>query len=192
MTTVDLNRSHAQQRRDGVAESLTRAGIGRAYHGRKLADLGKRGEVLSAWLAAGAWEEVRRGSGWSIAGAGSLCYDTAMILARGLHLNRVPVRVLSLRRLVRALERDADAAEKEALADVPVLMVTDFTQTYGNKPECPLTGWQVQDVEDFLTTRLSDNRAVFTQSDRRLALANWWSQSLVQRLHERNREMEVA
>lgn len=182
----------AKQQSRAIAQSLTRAGIGRAYHPRTLATA-PQGSTLATWVRDEGRVDVARGKGVTFVGRGAESMDLAILTARGLHLLGIAALVTSLRKLVLMLDsRRVASEEHEALRTVPALVVTDFIQTYGGKPECPLTGWQVQDVEALLLDRLADNLAVFVHCDRVPGSEGWWSANLVQRLQMANRQIGVA
>jgi hypothetical protein len=183
--------SHAEQRRKGVVASLENAGIGRSYHNRTLGEFPKH-TALMEWVRSGnAKTDVRAGKARTFIGEGAVAYDMAMLTARGLHLSGAPSFVVSLRRLVKWLEVRGEVEGLENARTAEALFVTDFYQVY-DKGECPLTGWQLQDVEAFLGDRLNDARAVFLHTAKPLAKTGWWSGNFVQRVSRMNVDVEAA
>lgn len=184
--------SHAEQRRKGVIASLENAGIGRSYHNRTLQEFPKN-QAVADWIKGGeARKDVRAGKGRNFVGEGAASYDMAMLTARGLHLSGVSAFVVPLRRLVKWLEvRGGDFEALENARSAEALFVVDFYQVY-DKGDCPLTGWQLQDVETFLGERLDDTRAVFLHLAKPLAKAGWWSGNFVKRVSRMNQDVEVT
>jgi hypothetical protein len=182
--------SHAEQRRKGIVLSLENAGIGRAYHSRSLTEYPKTG--VGDWIKSGQGKtDVRSGKGRNFIGGGSAAYDLAMLTARGLHLSGVASYIVPLRRLVKWLEAKTEVEAMENARASEALFVVDFYQCY-DKGDCPLTGWQLQDVEVFLGERIDNNRAIFLHSAKPLAKAGWWSGNLVKRVARVNDDVEVA
>jgi hypothetical protein len=184
--------SHSEQRRRGVALSLENAGIGRAYHSRSLGEAtGGAISGLPTWIKSGeAATEVRAGKGVTFIGDGAAAYDLAILTARGLHVTGVSSFAVPLRRLVKWLDVKGGTDMLEAANQSEALFVLDFYQCY-DKGECPLTGWQLQDVEVFLGERIDNDRAVFLHSAKALDKAGWWSSNLLKRVARRNRQIEV-
>lgn len=178
--------SHQQQINAKVADSLLSAGIGRAYHHRKINDL-PDGDLLHSWVMGVARDEVLAGKGWTIIGKGSNAYDTAIVLSRGLHLRRLKTRVVPLRKLVSQLSLDEDAEYHEC----DVLTILDFVQQYRGNPT-PLTGKETQVTEQFLHSRLDNYQSVFVHSSVELENeAVWWSATLIKRITDANRVVHV-
>lgn len=179
--------NHKEQINSKISDSLTAAGVGRAYHHRQLSEL-RDGELLKTWLFQTGRTDVRTGKGWTIIGKGSAAYDTSVLLGRALHLKGLKTRIVPLRKLVSQLTMEDDAD----YVDCDVLVVLDFVQVYrGNS--APLTGKEVQVTEQFLNARLDNYQAVFVHSCTDLdSEISWWSPTLVKRISDANRVVNVA
>jgi hypothetical protein len=113
-----------------------------------------------------------------------------MLLARALHLTHTPVRVVSLRRLVLAVEHETELLTE--CRDATALFVLEMQQSYGRAASAPLTGWQIMGVEDFLCERLRDGDAVFVHATSPLTPpSEWWSHTFLATLADLNEVVEV-
>lgn len=186
-----MSAAHQEQIARDRTNGLLKAGIGRGYHRRKLAELGAQGDQLSAWVNGDGLREVRdQGKGWTITGPGAASYDTTILLARGLFVKGVAVRVVPLRKLLAHLEHQTEALEDIEAAEC--LVITDFVQDYAGGI-LPLTGWQIMMGEEFLGSRLDNNGSVCLHAVRPLAPeSGWWSRNLLQRVARKNHGMQVA
>lgn len=179
--------NHKEQINAKIADSLAAAGVGKAYHHRQLSELAD-GELLKTWLFQAGRIDVRTGKGWTILGKGSKAYDTAILLGRALHLKGLKTRIVPLRKLVSQLSLDDEAD----YADCDVLVVLDFVQQYRGNP-APLTGKEVQVTEQFLNARLDNYQSVFVHSAVELeSESSWWSPTLIKRISDANRVVNVA
>lgn len=175
---------------DHIADSLLLAGIGKRYHALKLSNLPEpTANVLVPWFKESAKTEIREGRGWTLTGTHERTYDAAILLSRALHLAGHRTRVLPLRRFVVHLMANTELFEEANEAQVLTLL--DFYQTYPGNP-VPLTGREVQEVEQFLNDRIDAQRSVILHCAKPLAGETWWSPALVGRINTVNRRLEVA
>jgi hypothetical protein len=182
-----MQESHRQQLHKGMTESLLLAGIGSAYHRRNLASLPQHGDLLTEWVNGPGRDEIRSGNGWVVRGTSAATRDTAMLLARALHVNRLLSRVVTLRRLINQIIHSGDMIGDLTTCDV--LVVLDFVQVYpGN--EVPVTGREVQEVEDFLSDRFDRQKAHIIHVAKPLP-GTWWSAGLCDRIASASRVLEV-
>jgi hypothetical protein len=184
-----MQSAHIQQTNDGIAHSLISAGIGRAYHKRSISEV-PNGQFFRQWVGEHARDEVSSGRGITIAGSGTNARDAFLLLARAVHLYGLKARVVPLRRLVAQIVHGGELVEQ--FEECRALFVTDFFQTYPGNP-VPLTGREVQEVEQFLTDRLDDMHSVFVHVAKPMVGPDvWWSPTFVQRLSGLNRLVEIA
>jgi hypothetical protein len=185
-----LEGTHQQQIARDRTAGLLRAGIGKAYHRRRLAELGGVGATLTKWVMGDADADVfERGRGWSIVGPGADSYDATLLLARGLFVRGVTVQIVPLRRLIRMLDRNRE--DTESINDCAALFITDFVQDYAGGI-VPISGWEIMSAEEYLGHRLDNNRSVFLHACRPLdPKAAWWSANLLHRLAQKNQTLVV-
>jgi hypothetical protein len=180
-----VNSSHASQKAAALWESLSAAGIGRAYHRRSLYEVGH--DDLTLWAQTPSLS-IPGGRGWTLIGDDK-AYDALMLLARACHIQGYRAFVLTLRQLVKRLEHDTGMEEVHA---AQVLCITGFYDVYQGT-DAPLRGWQVQDVESLLLDRLDNGGSICVQSARPLRGDGvWWSNTLLRRLKAVNREATIT
>ena len=174
---------HQDQQLKAVTTSLINAGVGTAFHKRHLGDVAPalvepaKGPLLTT---------AREGRGITLVGR-DRAYDGAVLLARAMHLQGVGSLVVPLRRLVKWLEHDTEDATRAA--NVSALFVTNF---FDHAVDCPLTGWQLQDVETLFNDRIDNSLANFPQVTCILGRGGWWSDTLVRRLARLNSVQELT
>lgn len=155
-----------------VKQSLIEAGIGPAFHDKKLPEMGDDGEILWHRLSGELGKALRSGAFVTLEG-----YDreTVMVLAKTLHINGLGVRILSLSRLWTQMQKPTTEAW-EAISENPVLMVNP-AQT---DRACPLDHWQRDVIEDYLLSRLDNRKSVvFTALDEITPEGGWWSRGFL-------------
>lgn len=173
--------SHTEEKARAVWDSLTRAGIGRTYHRRSIAEVGS--EALDEWVRS-PLASLRQGEGWTFIGT-TEAYDAALLTARGLHIHGHGALVLPLHRLARWVDTEH---ELDRVYNVKSLFVTGFYETVHTPP---LTGWQVQGIEEVLEERLDANRSVFIQMEKPFDAEAWWTPRLRERLDNINRSLTL-
>lgn len=176
-----MSTAHAEQKAKAIWDSLTRAGIGRAYHRRSIAEVGA--PTLHDWVQS-PFESLRAGEGWTFIGTGA-AYDAALLTARGLHIQGQGALVLPLHRLARWVDTDH---ELDKVFAARALFITGFYETV-HAP--PLTGWQVQGIEEVLNERMDDSGSVFLQMEKPFDADTWWTQRLRERLSDTNRSLTL-
>jgi hypothetical protein len=181
-----MDGTHTKETNDAIASSLLAAGVGTAYHKRNLTMVNP--SSLADWARGPARGETAEGIGRTLVGSDT-AYDAAMILARGLHVQGIPSFITSLRRLVVWIEHDAPELSK--IESARAFFVTGFQQTY-DKGECPLKGYQIQDVEALLLERMDNNLCVFLHVDKPLGRDSWWSDNLVRRIGRVNQTVVIS
>lgn len=184
-----MQASHQRQAHEGIGQSLLAAGIGRAYHQRTVAEV-PHGDFFRQWITEHARDEVNAGRGITIVGASATARDAFVLLARGVHLSGMKVRLVPLRRLIAQIVHEGELLEQ--FEECRALFVSEFFQTYPGNP-VPLTGREVQEVEQFLSDRLDNMASVFVHAAKPMTGSDlWWSPTMVQRLGSLNRTVEVA
>jgi hypothetical protein len=168
--------SHAEQRQRAIRASLVNAGIGRAYHERHLSDVAPALVDPAKDLA-----RVRSGHGYTLVGTDH-AYDAAVVMARALHLQGLPVVIVPLRRLVKWIEHET--VEMAWVQSCEALFITGFFDP--SLGECPLAGWQRHDIEELLNDRIDNGGAFFPQVTRNLERGGWWSDTLIRRIARLN------
>lgn len=175
-----LHPNHQSQKDAGLVKSLLMSGIGKAYHQQKLSGISDT-ETLVQWVKATPQAELDTGLGWTIVGDTSRAYDVVMLLARALHILGESTLVIALPRLVKWIEVNAD--ELSRARDCKALFITNFVQVYH---ECPMTGRQIANTEDFLTNRLDNNQSIFPHVVK-WPTDTWWSPTFVHRVSKTNK-----
>lgn len=184
-----MSTAHQKQTNDGIARSLTAAGVGSAFHHRYLRDVANE-EFFRDWVATHAGDEITPGKGITIVGPGVKARDAFIILARAVHLSGRRVRVVPLSRLIAQIVNDGELLDQ--FEECKALFVTEFFQTYPGNPNAA-TGYEVRRVEEFLTDRLDNQGAVFLHTAKPLTGPDiWWSPTFVQRVEGLNRTLEIS
>lgn len=159
---------------DHVRKSLTDAGIGSTLHDKSLADAGPEGLGLLDWLKSEGGSAIKQ-EGRNVILEG-FSRTPAKLLARGLHINGVGVRVLNLTSFVNI--RKYGGEKWEDILDCRSLFILP-AQT--ERP-CPLTPWQMEDVEYFLKRRMDQCKSVVLCMDKKQPVEPWWSDGFIEDL----------
>lgn len=182
-----LSEANRKQINDGVVEAMIRVGIKRAYHKQSLATVSSE---LASWMVSTGPEEMRDGAGVTIVGNGAKALDAAVLTARAAMLRKIDVQVASLDQVVAALESDTHPLHYR-LSTVPVLAVTRFTATYDRSDVAPLSRWQLMRVDSLIQHRIDSCFATVLQVAKPLAVLNWYSDTLRERLITINKTIEI-
>lgn len=175
---------HARQKKESINDSLTKAGIGSAFHSRSLTEFDP---VLVEWVN-NSRALVSEGQGLSLIGDYN-AYQATILLARAMHLKGYHSLVVPLRTLVKWLEYDAE--ELKQVMSVRALFITRFYDMHPGAKEPPMKPWEVQDVEGLIFERMDNSKAVFTQSGLQIVKESWWTPAMVDRLLSVNKKILV-
>lgn len=91
------------------------------------------------------------------------------LLARSFHLNSVGVRQLSLTGFTTL--HKARNQKWDEVHDYPIMMLVPAQ----NERECPLSPWQMDVLEGYLSDRMAEDRSVFLSFDQSIPEVAWWS-----------------
>ena len=164
---------------DEVRTSLSRAGIGRAYHARSLAEFPDT-HPTRAFFRRISPADIRAGRGFVLLGANPLDYDAFVLSARLLHLNGVGVGLVNMTDLIDHITRvDRDKRIERATA----LFVKGFYAPQRGIP-APYDPREMRRVQHFLDDRLDEGYPVFLQAAEPLTpqQPGWWREDFVARL----------
>lgn len=193
-----MSTTHRSEIEEGVRASLSRAGIGAAYHGLSLKDKGEDGKALIEGLFS---DRVRReirmeGRPVIFSGIRHDGLELVKLVARGYHVNGVGCRVVPLVRL-RGLLANLD--EREYIEGCKVLVIQNF-QT--EKPDCPLTPYATEEVAAYIRERLEGNQSVWLHCPTRFqegpsylpvtSILSWWNAEFATWLYARAVKVRFA
>lgn len=169
-----------------IAETLTKAGVGRLYHDKHLAQFGPTGESLAAWITGGeAKEELSQGLGLCLHGPSLVARELAIVAAKGLILTGRDAQVVTLSALSRmlggSLPEDVEACE--------ALFVLDFFVT--GYEACPLTPSQRHVVEDYILERYDNGNSVSVHTMALPDSMKWWTPLFVKRVSSQTKLISV-
>jgi hypothetical protein len=172
--------------------SLSRAGIGAAYHEKSLlTDFGPEGIQLAGWVQS---SRDRVKSGHSVMMTGIRSRELMMMVARGFHLNKLGVYVTPLVRIGSVL---FDAAIREQVAENDILVILGFQQ----EGDCPLKSNLVYETEHLINDRSDRGKTTFVTiplGDEKQAFDPesferwWWSMELVDTLMDRYEILDMS
>lgn len=165
-------KTHAQQISESQIEALKEAGIGTAYAGRSLDDLGEFGSKFKVWIVENRERLLDLGYGFDFRSTGKASTDLVMLTGRALLHLGLTTRIIPLVRLPKMLTSDEGIAELRGLRH---LIVRDFETEH----ECPLRAYEIALVEAMIEERLSDGNAVSVlrrvSASNTTGIAGWWS-----------------
>lgn len=165
--------THRKQRDDAVRAALSKAGIGEAFHIRKLNSV-TNGDSVREWLVGNGIAEIKEGKGLTFTGN---CYDLFILTARGVLLAGVNTKVMSLYALMRDIEENGFYVYDT----IEALFIWKFYPSNGTG----LTTYQQNTMEAFIEERLDDKRATFVHGHGNMNKS--WSAEFCIRLHQWNR-----
>lgn len=168
-----------------IASSLSRAGIGRAFHQRRLDEFGAHGVMLRDWVSSEGFRiEIAAGQGYTLVGD-VLAYDLTVVLARACHLKKVKCRVVQLSRLAEMIQ-DGDTGHVD---EAEALFITRFYDPQYAAP--PMEPWLAVRLETFLMEWVEGEQPLVLHTAAPLRGCPWWSRLLISRLANKNREMVI-
>lgn len=148
-----------------INESLTRAGIGSAYHNVSLSSI-PNGQTLIDWiieqkkLKKEGLQEGLDGKGWNIVGSSLAAREATILLARGAHLSGFGAYVTSLLSLDKVL-KVGDHDELELIEERDVLAIVDFDVLYGKTAMLDEDFYTRRRVENLLKRRWDKKKSNF-------------------------------
>ena len=148
------------------AQSLTDAGIGKVYHDKTLSEM-DHGPGLKKFLINGGGDALKN-EGASLILRG-YPRATTSVFCKGLHMNGVGVRMVSLSNLVTTMRRCVEAWED--IEDCRALVI----QPAQTESPCPLDYWQKDMVETYLTERARNGKSVILCFDAKEPEVPWWN-----------------
>lgn len=160
-----------------IRQSLTDAGIGEVYHDKKLEGLGDDGATLWKGLNGDLRKDIKSGCFLAMEG-----YDreTVMTFAKTLHINGVGVRIMAVSKLWTIMQRPG-SEHWEAVKDQPMLILNPAQA----ERECPLNGWQMDVVEEYLLSRLDARQSLTFVVSKPLSADGWWSPEFVRAVRQK-------
>ncbi|ACL60240.1 hypothetical protein Mnod_5395 [Methylobacterium nodulans ORS 2060] len=166
-----------------LAEAMTRAGIGKRYHTRKLEEFGDAGKSFKERMRTDLFRVLDDGGNLIVKGKKS--YEFCMVMARAFTIVRRMPMVLPLVKVGTIFEeRRYDVAD--TMEEAKVLIVTGFC----DEGERPFAGWLGHKVEALLTARLDAQRPTVLQVEPPGTL-HWWSGSFRDRFEITAETIEV-
>lgn len=183
-----------QQMRDQVARSLSRVGVGKAYHARKLSEFGKPGEEMKAFQdeSAAFKAYIENGKGWTIKGNNpAKAYDFAVVAARSFHLMRFNTRVLSLVSIADYLSGAYEHGSDSRFENFEAAQCLVIPRFYEPLDSLPLTRAEFYKIENFLTQRIEAGYSLTVQYSGDLSKTKWWSDYFLDRLVSNSREIVI-
>lgn len=187
------NENHRRQINEGIAASLTRAGIPPKYHDQSVRNL-PDGEDLADKVTGEFATHAKEGGVLAITGSGVSIRNTLIMIARGFHLQGIGCRVLPLSTLAWQLaDPNGDDEAMDRLADIPCLAIHRFyvPQDEDDKQMTPRTRSL---VEDFLMGRSDDGKAHIVHCNEMPPLNDpfkWWRPDFVRNFFEGARQWRV-
>lgn len=183
-----------QRYSEQVERSLTRAGIGKLYHKKKLADFGVAGKaILDAQNDVNEFRAyVRSGKGYTLRSKQeATAYEFCMVMAKSFHLMQFKTRVLTLPSIVDFIKNGYDPeidSRFEAIDTVECLVIPRFFETMD---AMPLSRAEFYRLEEFFVSRMEECCSVSVQYSGDLGKCQWWSRYFIDRLRMTNREILV-
>ena len=169
-----------------VRRTMGVVGIGARYHDARLREWGETGgrlwqTILDTWP-----QTIRTGAGVTFFGDDPVLGDMLMMTAKAYHLAGKSVRVVGLMELAEELRAGEDELDGQPLDEVGALFIPEFQ---GEDPKCPLMPYQRAMVQELVTRRLANNRAVLPWL---IGRPSWWSRSVLVRMGEKNTFFEAT
>lgn len=181
-----------QRRKDSVARSMLRAGIGKIFHSRTLSEFGDAGKALKEKM-----DDVRAfrayvatGRGFSMDCKKPSAFDIAYVLARGMRLSRIDVRVagvIDLHKFLTNPKDDWTGTRFENFDEAEALVIPRFFEPTFQ----PLGAKELQFIEYYLMQRMADGFSVSVQYQGDMRAAGLYSPYFMDWLAEKNERISL-
>ena len=159
-----------------IRQSLTEAGIGSRYHDKKLTEIGNDGKELWNKLHGSLRRHVKSGSFLSMEGYER---ETIMTFAKTLHINGVGVQNMAVSKLWTIMQHPS-SERWENVRDAPMLILNPAQA----ERDCPLVGWQMDIVEEYLLSRLEARKSLTFALSNPLSADGWWSAEFIRSVRQ--------
>ena len=176
-----------KRKSDAITVSMQRAGIGLAFHARKLSEFGDAGNAILRDMEDSDYAaRVMTGKGYSLECKTHQTFDCAYVLAKAMRLSKIDVRVAGLLDLNKYLQASRDTdwqyTRFDNFDEAEALVIPRFYEATFQ----PLTPREAQTIEYYLTQRMQDGFSVSVQYQGDLRQQQIWTPYFVQALEAKN------
>lgn len=181
-----LTQEQLKERKDQVARSMSRAGVGMLYHNRSLSEYGEAGKNLMRVLdEPGFKQELKKGRGFFIQGATNSAYELPFVLAKALRLMQIDARVVRPLSLLKYFNHEGDMDYLEPVFDgFERTEIIFIPRLFDASLGCPFTKREAYQLEEFIIQSIERGLAIGAHFAGDVTKQNWYSEFIIQKLSE--------
>jgi hypothetical protein len=183
-----LTKEQLKEKKDQVARSMSRAGIGKYYHTRSLSDYGEIGSGLIKQLDEPGFKyNLLKGSGFFIEGTTDQAYELSFVLAKALRLMKIDARVIRPLALLKYFNHEGDAdVLGDVFEDFDRAEIIFVPRLFDAALGCPFTKREIYQLEEFFVQSVESGLAVGVHFAGDTANQNWYSKYAVKKLKDKS------